>query len=256
MPQPGARRSDTFLLPEVAEAYRARPPYPDDVIDRLVDLAGGGRVVDLGAGEGSIGRRLVGRVVSVDAVEPSIAMISAGRALPGGDGVAWHCETAENCALPGEFDLAVAGEAMHWFDLPVVIDRLRALLRPGRPLALVDRSTRHTRWPELVEIIKRYSTAPDYDPSYDVAEELTARGLWLPVGELVPTARVFRQTPDDFLAALRSTSSLARPLMSAADNAAFDAAVLECVRPITGSDGTLALDVTARLVWGVIPTTG
>ncbi|MFC6706006.1 class I SAM-dependent methyltransferase [Flexivirga alba] len=252
MPQPSAHRADTFLLPGVAEAYRARPPYPPEVIDRLIDLAGGGRVLDLGAGEGSIARRLVGRVSSVVAVERSAPMIEVGRALPGGTDVTWHCEAAETFTAPGPFDLAVVGEAMHWFDLPAVMIRLHDVLREGRPLALVDRSVRHARMPEVVEVIKRFSRAIDYDPTYDVADDLTDRGLWVRVGEVVPTVTLVRQSSQAYLESLHSTSSLARALMTPEENAAFDAAVLETLRPITDSDGMLTLDVTARLVWGSV----
>lgn len=251
MPQPSARRADTFLLPGVAEAYRARPPYPQEVIDRLVDLASCGRVLDLGAGEGSIARRLVGRVSSVVAVERSAPMIEVGRALPGGSAVAWHCEPAETFTATGPFDLAVVGEAMHWFDLPAVIGRLRDVLHPSAPLALVDRSTRHGRMPEMIEVIQRFSTAENYDPAYDVSDDLTARGLWTPRGQLTP-AREFRQSPENYLTSLRSTSSLARAVMALEDNVAFDAEVLDVVRPITDDRGLLTLTVTATLTWGEV----
>lgn len=250
MPQPSAGRADTFLLPEVAHAYRARPPYPPEVIDRLVDLAGEGRVLDLGAGDGSIARRMVDRVSFVVAVERSAPMIEVGRTLPGGAAVTWQCEAAETFSAAGPFDLAVAGEAMHWFDLPAVIERLRTVLCPGAPLALLDRTARHARLAEVIDVIKRFSRAADHDPAYDVSKDLVARGSWQQVGEYVPATRSFRQTADDYLASLRSTSSLARALMTDAENAAFDTAILDAVRPITDSEGALTLDVTARLVWG------
>lgn len=252
MPQPAAERADTFLLSEVAEAYRARPPYPAEVIDRIVDLAGEGRVLDLGAGEGSVARRIVERVSSVVAVERSAAMIEVGRGLPGGTGIAWQCEAAETFTAAGPFDLAVVGEAMHWFDLPVVVERLRVVLRPEAPLALVERSARHARTAEVVEVVERFSRAVDHDPAYDVADDLSAHGRWRRVGEFVPAARSFQQTAQEYLASLRSTSSLARALMTDEDNVAFDTAVLDAVRPITDADGNLTLDVTARLVWGCL----
>jgi len=209
-------------------------------------------VLDLGAGEGSLARRLVDRVTGVDAVERSMAMITVGRSLPGGEAVTWYRDTAESFTAAGPFDLAVAGEAAHWFDLPVVVGRLWEVLRPSAPFVLVDRSSHHTRTPEVVEVIRKFSRAQDYDPAYDVAEELTARRLWRRLGSFTPPECTFRQSPRDYLASLRSTSSLARALMTDADNDAFDAAVLDTVRPITGRDGLLALEMTARLVWGAI----
>lgn len=46
-------------------------------------------------------------------------MIAAGRTLPDGDrpNLAWYAEPAERFTATGPYDLAVAGDAMHWFDL-------------------------------------------------------------------------------------------------------------------------------------------
>lgn len=250
MPQPDARRADAFLAEDVAAAYRARPPYPAEVIDRLAELACGGRVLDLGAGEGSLARPLSERVESVHAVERSQSMIAVGRGLPGGSAVFWHRATAESFELPGPYDLVVVGEAMHWFDLPVVVARLRTVLRPGAPVALVDRVVQ--RMPEIVEVIKRFSRAPDYDATYDVARDLTDRGLWHESGRFTPEMRPFRQRPESHLASLRSTASLARSLMTGEENAAFDAAVLDVMRPATDAAGVVTVQVTARLVWGTL----
>ena len=77
----------TFQQAAVAEAYQHRPPYPDEVFDRLLELITDAprRVLDIGAGEGAIARPLAPHVEHVDAVDFSAPMVEAGRLRPGGD---------------------------------------------------------------------------------------------------------------------------------------------------------------------------
>ena len=77
----------TFQHEAVAEAYQHRPPYPEEVFDRLEALIADEprRVLDIGAGEGAIARPLAPRVERVDAIDISQAMVDAGRQRPGGD---------------------------------------------------------------------------------------------------------------------------------------------------------------------------
>jgi 2-polyprenyl-3-methyl-5-hydroxy-6-metoxy-1,4-benzoquinol methylase len=60
----------TFRHPGMADAYRHRPPYPDevfDILDRIITDRPR-RVLDIGAGEGALARPLAGRVDHVDAM--------------------------------------------------------------------------------------------------------------------------------------------------------------------------------------------
>ncbi|NUR97352.1 MAG: class I SAM-dependent methyltransferase, partial [Kribbellaceae bacterium] len=77
----------TFKQQAVAEAYQHRPPYPDEVFDRLLELITDTprRVLDIGAGEGAIARPLAPRVEHVDAIDFSRPMVDAGKQRPGGD---------------------------------------------------------------------------------------------------------------------------------------------------------------------------
>ncbi|NHA69276.1 class I SAM-dependent methyltransferase [Phycicoccus flavus] len=252
MPAPDRLLADTFLLGDVAAAYAARPPYPDAVVTRLVEVAGGGRVLDLGAGEGSLARPLAVAGLEVDAVERAAVMVEAGRTAPGGDHprLRWHTEPVEELSARGPFGLAVAGDAMHWFDHAVLVPRLARVLTPGAPLVLVTRTARHPGLDALRPVIARHSRSVDHDPTYDAGRALTAAGHWTEAGRHTTDPVPFRQSPAAHLEALRSTSSLARGLMDATENAAFDAAVLAVLEPLADDDGLLTLALDATLVTG------
>lgn len=254
MPQPRGDLAATFQHKGVARSYRSRPPYPSQAIDLLVGLVVGtpARVLDLGAGEGSLARPLAGRVAEVDAVELSAAMVRVGRAQPGGDvaNLHWHIEPAEEFTSIGPFGLAVAGASMHWFDLDLVCRRLATVLHPGAPLAVCDRIATHRDLAPLTEVIRRYSRAPEHDPSYSVSADLEQRGLWQILGTHTTSPLPFRQSIEDYLDALHSTSSLARELMSIGEISAFDDDVNRIIGPLAGSGGLLDLRLTSTVTWG------
>lgn len=252
MPQPHPELAQTFQFTGVAAAYHARPPYPRETIQILVALAAGGPVLDLGAGEGALARPLAEQVEWVDAVEVSPAMASAGAILPGGDrpNLRWIVEPAETFTPTGPYGLVVAGDAMHWFDLDVVVPRVAGVLRADGVLAVARRAGGGLGLEAIGDVIARYSRAPDYDRSYDVAVDLSDRGLWTLVGRVVSEPVTFRQSPQDHLRHLRSTASLARELMTERDNAGFDREILAITEPLAGPDGLLELTVTGEVAWG------
>jgi SAM-dependent methyltransferase len=82
-PEHGAAWQDL----DVAAAYHARPPYPDEVFGLLGRvLVDEPRIVlDLGCGTGVIARQMAPIVERIDAVDISAAMIDEGRQATGGD---------------------------------------------------------------------------------------------------------------------------------------------------------------------------
>ena len=121
----------------VAEAYdRYRPGYPDALLDDVLALAPGRRVLEAGAGTGRATLELVRRGARVVAVEPDPAMAEVARrrlagltghtgAGPGGDadvdagggGVDVREARFEDHDAPDRaFDLVVAAQAWHWVD--------------------------------------------------------------------------------------------------------------------------------------------
>lgn len=118
-----------------AAAYAEhRPDYARSAVQWALDTAPGPRVLDLGAGTGKLTASLVGLGAEVVAVEPHPAMLAELRrglpdaqALPG---------SAEAIPLPdSSVDVAVAGNAMHWFDMAVAGPEIARVLVPGGVLA-------------------------------------------------------------------------------------------------------------------------
>jgi SAM-dependent methyltransferase len=114
---------------------RARPSYPADAIDWLLNRTGvgpGDTIVDLGAGTGKLTRLLVAsgaRVVAIEPVQAMRELIDVGEAIDG---------TAEEIPLPdGSAALVTVAQAFHWFDLDRALPEIHRVLRPGGRLALV-----------------------------------------------------------------------------------------------------------------------
>jgi trans-aconitate methyltransferase len=135
MEQHQGRRSElaaVFGYPGVAGAYRYRPPYPAEVFEVLERIITDRprRVLDIGAGEGALGRPLARRVDQVDAVEISAAMVATGRRRPGGDHPAlrWITGAAEDAPLGGPYALVTAGASLHWMPWRPTLTRLAAAM--------------------------------------------------------------------------------------------------------------------------------
>ncbi len=62
----------------------------------------------------------------------------------------------------------------------------------------------------------------------------------------------FRQSPTDYLLSLRSTSTLARELMTEAENDAFDREVLQLAEPRADDDGRISFTLTSTIAWGAL----
>ncbi len=109
---PRMKLSEVFANDEVARLYGSRPPYPDAVFATLRRLLVAPRsLLDAGAGTGALARGLAEFARRIDAVEPSPAMIEAGRRLPGGDGrrIRWLLGRAEDAPLSPPYGLITCG---------------------------------------------------------------------------------------------------------------------------------------------------
>ena len=148
---------------EAAEAYeRARPDYPAEALDRMVqdlEIGRAATVLDLGAGTGKLTRMLAPTGARLVALEPVEAMRRTFvDAVPG---VAVLGGTAE--ALPfadATFDAVVAAQSFHWFRGEAALAEAHRVLRPSGRLGLIwNIRDRSVPWVErLTEIIDRYES--------------------------------------------------------------------------------------------------
>ncbi len=148
---------------------RYRAGFPDDFFTRLhghdVGVAGQ-RVLDLGAGTGTVSRGLAARGCRVTALDPAWPQLREARRLADDAGVALGLVVARAEALPladASFDVVTAGQCWHWFDRPAVAAEIRRVL-VGRGYLLIA----HFDWLPSVgnvvqateQLIERYN--PDW----------------------------------------------------------------------------------------------
>jgi SAM-dependent methyltransferase len=186
------RLRETFE--EAPELYdRARPSYPDELIDDLVALAGlraGSRVLELGPGTGKATVALAERGLRIVGVELGEGLAAVARrnlaAFPEVEVVNTPFESWE---AGGPFDAVVAFTAFHWIDAEVRYEKPARLLRDGGSLAVVE--TRHVLpeggdpfWAEVQADYDAVAPDPDNRPPPrpddvpDLSEEIEASGLF------------------------------------------------------------------------------
>ena len=138
----------------VDDYVRWRPSYPPEVVGLLrgdLGMTPDWVVADIGSGPGNLTRLLLDNGNRVVGVEPNREMREAGETLLAGyqhftsvDG------SAEATGLPdASVDLAVAGQAFHWFDVERCRRELARILRGPRQVAFVWNERRTTGTPFL-----------------------------------------------------------------------------------------------------------
>ncbi|MFF7727020.1 class I SAM-dependent methyltransferase [Streptomyces sp. NPDC008001] len=117
-----------------AERYdRARPRYPDAMVDRIVAASPGPEVLDVGCGTGIAARQFQEAGCRVLGVEPDARMAGVARRF----GVEAETATFETWDPAGRtFDAVVAGQAWHWIDPVAGAAKAAQVLRPGGRLAV------------------------------------------------------------------------------------------------------------------------
>ena len=248
-----AAYAETFKDQQVVDAYRYRPPYPDEVFPILAGLLTDEprTVLDVGTGSGDLARRLVESSRRVDAVDASAHMIARGKQLPNGEHphVHWTVGKVEEAPLAPPYALITAGSSIHWTDWEVAFPRFRRMLTPHGFLALIYRRTLPMPWDaDLTTLRAQFSPRPDQRRPNAVAE-LEARGLFQWDGEQETAPVPFVQSIDDFIEGLHSRRQWARHRMGEQQAAAFDrqvkALLVQC-----HPDGLLPLQVSATVTWG------
>lgn len=258
-PQPENPRTffaDTFKDQRVVEAYRHRPPYPQEVFEILTTLMTDEprAILDVGAGSGDLARHLVTVAQRVDAVDFSQHMIEQGKQLPGGDApqLQWISGKIEEVPLAAPYALITAGSSIHWLEWEKVFPLFRRILTSRGSLALVYRKTLPLPWDaDMRKLRAHFLPGGDHSPAH-VVEELEAHGFFHKQGERETTPVPFFQTIEDFIEGLHSHFS--QDHLSPQQAADFD----QQMRTLLWHyhhDGILPLQVVGFVIWGV-PETG
>lgn len=112
---------------------RARPPYPDDLVARIVAASPGPQILDVGCGTGIAARQFQAAGAKVTGVEPDERMAAFARA----GGVEVEVATFEAWDPSGRsFDAVVAAQSWHWVDPAMGPSKAAGVLRPGGRLAV------------------------------------------------------------------------------------------------------------------------
>jgi SAM-dependent methyltransferase len=117
-----------------AERYdRARPRYPDALIQRVIAASPGVEFLDVGCGTGIGARQYRAAGCTVLGVEPDARMAEFARQT----GVEVEIGKFENWDPSGRsFDAVVAGQAWHWIDPVLGARKAAQVLRPHGLLAM------------------------------------------------------------------------------------------------------------------------
>lgn len=121
---------------------QARPEYPEQLYDTLVDAAGikaGDRLLEVGCATGKATIPLARRGFRITCIEIGSELVAAARRnlteFPGVEIIEGAFETSPALARD-QFDLVFAATAWHWIDPATRYQRAWALLRPGGHLAV------------------------------------------------------------------------------------------------------------------------
>jgi SAM-dependent methyltransferase len=123
-----------------AETYEAaRPGYPTELFDDLVELAGltpGDRLLEIGCATGKATRPLLERGFSIVCVELGEQLARRARDALAGLPVEIEIAAFEDWqSEPESFQLVYAATAWHWLDPVIRYHKAHRLLRPGGHLA-------------------------------------------------------------------------------------------------------------------------
>jgi SAM-dependent methyltransferase len=157
-----------------ADAYeRGRPSYPGAAVEhlrRVLGLAPGRSVLDLGAGTGKFTRALIPTGARpIVAVEPLAAMRGALARATRSPSVSVVAAVAESLPFAdGSFDALTCATSFHWFDAPRAVPEMARVLRHGGHLALVwnERDERVPWVAEMTRVIRWEGYRP-YGAAFD-----------------------------------------------------------------------------------------
>ena len=178
-----------------AESYdRFRPRPPEELLDLLVRIAGGGRpalVADLGSGTGLSTRAWLGRAERVVGIEPDSEMRAVAEAEGGAEYLAGSSAAT---GLPdGCADVVTCSQSLHWMEPEPTFAEVARILRPGGVFAAYD-----------------YDPIPVVHPEVEAALAAVldaAKGLRETTGRISPWTSTAPLRKDEHLAAMRRSGA-------------------------------------------------
>ena len=133
---------ETRRFQTAAAHYLAgRPPYPDALMARTVELVGlspSDRLLDLGCGPAQLALAFAPFVGAVVAMDPEPEMLRLARAAARGVANVEVVEGRSDTLDPssGRFKAVVIGRAFHWMDRAATLEALDQLIEPGGAVVL------------------------------------------------------------------------------------------------------------------------
>ena len=149
------------------------------------------------------------------------------------------------------YDMIVAAEAFHWFDWSVLAPKIESALTLNGYLVIIEGRSgwlggKHAD--ELLKLIRRYSTMPDY-VEVDLINELQERGLFKASQRISTKPITFKQSIEEFCLALHSSSSLSVDAMGIAAAKAFDAELGQLLE-LEAHDGFVSRKIVTKISVG------
>ena len=144
--QPAADFEARRFQTAAAHYLAGRPPYPEALIARVVQLIGmtrQDRVLDLGCGPGQLARAFAAHVGEAVAMDPEPEMLAIAREMAAGVANMQVAQgrSDELDGRHGRFKAVVIGRAFHWMDREETLRILDGLIEPGGAVVLIGEAT-------------------------------------------------------------------------------------------------------------------
>ncbi|MEW9550990.1 class I SAM-dependent methyltransferase [Nonomuraea sp. NPDC050783] len=177
-----------------AERYdRARPAYPQALVQRIIAAAPGPDLLDVGCGTGIEARQFLAAGCTVLGVEPDPRMAGHARRT----GVEAEVATFEDWDDAGRtFDAVVAGQSWHWVDPVAGPAKAARVLRPGGLLAVFAHA---------------YDPPPPIAEAFAAALRRVAPGSPFAAGPPKPAREIYRQMFATFADGIRQATGFGEP---------------------------------------------